>query len=122
MYARVLRGDAFRRHRSTLVSEHIAVIVGGAGFIGRRLTALAAGESVEGGRPAGWPSFDRIRVLDTAPLDPKIIGAARVPVQASIVDITNANDVTRALEGAHTVFHLASVVDGACVPARASKP
>lgn len=93
------------------MSEHVAVILGGSGFVGRRLVALAAGEDVPGGRPEGWPRFDRIRSLDVVPLDPAVIAAAKIPVESRIVDITDAAAVRSALEGARTVFHLASVVD-----------
>jgi nucleoside-diphosphate-sugar epimerase len=93
------------------MSEHLAVVLGGAGFVGRRLVALAAGEEPEGGRPSGWPRFDRIRVLDVVPLDPSIARTSHTPIESRIVDITDAGAVSRALEGAHTVFHLASVVD-----------
>jgi sterol-4alpha-carboxylate 3-dehydrogenase (decarboxylating) len=99
------------------MGEHLAVVLGGAGFVGRRLVALAAGESPSEGRPAGWPSFDRIRVLDVAPLDPAVIAAAKIPVESQIVDITDAAAVSRAIEGARTVFHLASVVDVSLRPA-----
>lgn len=93
------------------MSEHVAVVLGGAGFVGRRLVALAAGESVPGGRPSAWPSFDRIRVLDTASLDPSIVARSLIPIESLRGDVTSASDVRRALAGARTVFHLASVVD-----------
>jgi nucleoside-diphosphate-sugar epimerase len=94
------------------VSEKIAVVIGGAGFVGRRLVSLLAGEAVEGGRPQGWPQFDRIRVLDVAPPE-----RSHAAIDARIGDITRAGDVAAAVEGAHTVFHLASVVDVSLRPA-----
>jgi nucleoside-diphosphate-sugar epimerase len=66
---------------------------------------------VSGGRPSAWPRFDRIRVVDTAPPDPSIARAATIPVESHVGDITRPEDVARALVGARTVFHLASVVD-----------
>ncbi|MFO0685281.1 MAG: NAD-dependent epimerase/dehydratase family protein [Sandaracinus sp.] len=95
------------------MSEHVAVVIGGAGFVGRRLVALAtAGE-----RPEGWPRFDRVRVLDTAPLDPEVLRAAQVPVEPVIGDITRPADLAAVVAGAQTVFHLASVVDVSLRPA-----
>lgn len=89
------------------MSEHVAVVLGGAGFVGRRLVSLAASAD----RDPAWPTFDRVRVLDTAPLDASVVRAASVPVESEVLDITRRDDVFRALEGARTVFHLASVVD-----------
>lgn len=92
--------------------ENVALVLGGAGFVGRRLVALAAGEPVEANdRPSGWPRFDRIRVLDTAPLDASVVRAASIPIESVVGDITRPEDVQRALAGVQTVFHLASVVD-----------
>lgn len=76
------------------------VVVGGAGFLGRRLVSLLSGEAPAGGRPAGWPPADTPRVLDPAATDPSARG-----------DVLVRDDLRRAFEGARTVFHLASVVD-----------
>ncbi len=99
------------------MSERVAVVLGGAGFVGRRLVALAAGEPVDGGRPREWPRFDRLRVLDTVPLDPGVVRASSVPIDVVVGDITRPDDVASAVAGAHTVFHLASVVDVSLRPA-----
>lgn len=74
-------------------------MLGGAGFLGRRLSAFLRGEVPAGGRPAGWAAFDEVRVLDREATDPAMRG-----------DICERDDVMRAFEGAHTVFHLASIV------------
>jgi len=93
------------------MSDRLAVVIGGAGFVGRRLVALAAGEPIAGGRPDAWPRYDRIRVLDTAPLAREVIETAPIPIESIVADITRIDDVVRGLEGASIVFHLASVVD-----------
>lgn len=94
-----------------MTAERVAAVIGGAGFVGRRLVALAAGEPVQGGRPDGWARFDRVHVLDVAPLDPALPEAASIPVTSAVVDVTDRGALTAALAGATTVFHLASVVD-----------
>lgn len=75
------------------------VVLGGAGFLGRRLTAFLRGESPVSGRPQEWAHFDEVRVLDRDAAAPDLRG-----------DICERDDLMRAFEGAHTVFHLASVV------------
>lgn len=80
-----------------------AVVLGGAGFLGRRLVARLAGE----GAPSAL--FDAVHVLDTAAWRP--LGPTAAPVTAEIGDVRSEADLRRALEGAHTVFHAASIVD-----------
>ncbi len=82
-----------------------AVVIGGAGFVGRRLVALLAGPSLD----PRWPAFDEILVLDRAPFTP--LEGTTIPVLAVQGDITSRRDLEDALAGAHTVFHTASVVD-----------
>ena len=93
-----------------------AVVLGGAGFLGRRVVALLGGGDGSVARHAGWPAFDAIHVLDREPLVED--AAARAVREANGIALTSAagdvrskDDVRRAVEGAHTVFHLASVVD-----------
>jgi nucleoside-diphosphate-sugar epimerase len=85
--------------------NRLAVVIGGAGFVGRRLVALAA----SGGDR--WPRYDRIRVLDTTPLARDVIDASPIPIEMIVGDITSLGDVARAVDGSSVVFHLASVVD-----------
>jgi nucleoside-diphosphate-sugar epimerase len=87
-----------------------AVVIGGSGFVGRRLVHLAAGEAVSGGRPQGWPRFDEVHSVDVAPFGPP---PPDLPcrVTTGSCDVRSKDDLRKALAGAHTVFHLASIVD-----------
>lgn len=58
---------------------------------------------------AGWPSFDEVVVLDLAELAP--LSSTRIPVRAERGDIRSRETLSRVLEGAHTIFHTASLVD-----------
>ncbi|MDQ3033446.1 MAG: NAD-dependent epimerase/dehydratase family protein [Myxococcota bacterium] len=82
-----------------------AVVIGGSGFVGRRLVSMLAGDAEHPARPAEWPSFDAIHVLDRVPYE----GAVGT-VTAQVGDVCSRDDLRRALRGAHTVFHLASIV------------
>jgi nucleoside-diphosphate-sugar epimerase len=82
-----------------------AVVIGGAGFVGRRLVEMLAGEAAH----PGWPTFDAVHVLDVAELRP--LSGTRVPVTSERGDIRSRQTLKGALEGAHTVFHTASLVD-----------
>lgn len=93
-----------------------AVVLGGAGFLGRRVVALLGGGDDVVSRHAGWPRFDAIHVLDRDPFveDPaarRIREAGGVALTSATGDVRSKDDVRRAVDGAHTVFHLASVVD-----------
>ncbi len=77
------------------------VVIGGSGFVGRRLVEMLVREP----RPE-WPRFASVRVVDIAPLDPPIDG-----VTWTRADVRSRPALDAALAGAHTVFHLASVVD-----------
>lgn len=61
------------------------------------------------GAHPGWPSFDAVHVLDVAELSP--LDGTRIPVTSERGDIRSRQTLARALEGAHTVFHTASLVD-----------
>lgn len=82
-------------------SHSLAVVLGGSGFVGRRLVAMLADPS----RPE-WPTFDRVRTADLAPF------GGTLPDKAEHVrcDVRSKDDLRRALAGADTVFHLASLV------------
>lgn len=97
-------------------SPRKAVVLGGAGFLGRRVVALLGGGDGSTPRHADWPAFDTIHVLDRDPFVED--AAARAVREANGIALTSATgdvrskeDVRRAVAGAHTVFHLASVVD-----------
>lgn len=85
-----------------------AVVVGGSGFVGRRLVEMLAGEPGVA-RPEGWPRFDAVHVVDREPYR----GARELetPVTSEIADVRSRAQLRDALRGAHTVFHLASLVD-----------
>ena len=82
-----------------------AVVIGGAGFVGRRMVELLAGPPLH----PEWPSFDEVHVLDVAELRPLERPRARVTSERG--DVRSQADLERALAGAHTVFHAASIVD-----------
>lgn len=81
-----------------------AVVIGGAGFLGRRMVELLAGEPLD----PRWPRFDEVHVLDVAELVP--LGPTRARVTSEKGDVRDRGSLERALRGAHTVFHAASVV------------
>ena len=78
-----------------------AVVIGGSGFVGRRVAEMIAGEP-----HPGHPTFDSVHVVDRAPFP-----GARDRITSEIGDVCSRDDLRRALAGAHTVFHLASLVD-----------
>lgn len=79
-----------------------AVVIGGSGFVGQRLTEMIAGE-----RRPEHPAFESVHVIDRKPYE----GARTGRVTSEIGDVCSRDDLRRALAGAHTVFHLASIVD-----------
>jgi len=90
-----------------------AVVLGGSGFLGRRLVALISGEA---GREPAWPRFDEVHVADVAPFveSPALRAALErtgITLTTSTTDITELDEVRAAVSGATVVFHLASIVD-----------
>lgn len=89
-----------------------AVVLGGAGFLGRRLVSLLARD---GASHPDWPEYDSIHVADLAPFVPtdslrRALDARGITLSSSRVDITAADSLRGVLAGADTVFHLASMV------------
>jgi nucleoside-diphosphate-sugar epimerase len=78
-----------------------AVVLGGSGFVGRRMVEMLSSEP----HPA-WPSFDEIVTADIAPFE----GPLPDRVTARWCDVRSPEALRATLDGAHTVFHLASVV------------
>ncbi len=104
-----------------MVDTKRAVVIGGSGFLGHRLVALMLG--ADGSRP-GWPRFDHVHVFDQARFEetPELREAresAGIGLSSEVGDIRSREVLVRALSGAHTVFHLASLVDVGLVPNRA---
>jgi sterol-4alpha-carboxylate 3-dehydrogenase (decarboxylating) len=90
-----------------------AVVIGGAGFLGRRLVALIAGDA---DRHPQWPSYEHVHVFDRAHFEESAeLAAARarsgVGLSSDVGDVCSPSAVRDAVRGAHTVFHLASLVD-----------
>lgn len=83
------------------MSERCAVVIGGSGFVGKRLVQMLAGPP-----QPDWPRFDAIVTVDRAPYP----DALPPGVSERRADITQPHALRDALAGAHTVFHLASVV------------
>ncbi|MEM9328138.1 MAG: NAD-dependent epimerase/dehydratase family protein [Bacteroidota bacterium] len=87
-----------------------AVVIGGAGFLGRRVVALLCGA----GRP-DWPRFDEVWVYDLKAVDRSTTGGAlgdkkHPKVHDVIGDVRDSNALKAVCQDAHTVFHLASMV------------
>jgi nucleoside-diphosphate-sugar epimerase len=61
--------------------------------------------------PAGWPRFETVHVFDTAPFAPRQAPSDPSRVTSAVGDIRSREDLRKAIAGAHTVFHLASLVD-----------
>lgn len=98
------------------VSPRKAVVIGGCGFLGRRVVAMLAGNDSSITPAPEWPRFEVVHVFDrTTYVEDDAGKEARarsgVELTTSSGDIRSKDDLTAALAGAHTVFHLASVVD-----------
>ncbi len=93
-----------------------AVVLGGAGFLGRRLVAFLTGEDPEAPSEPRWPRYEQVHVLDAAPFADTQAGcAARARAGVALThergDVRSRAQLEAALAGADTVFHLASIVD-----------
>ena len=76
----------------------LSVVTGGTGFVGRRLVQSLVARG------------DKVRVLDIASPSPDDDLIKSTEVEFVQTDITKIEDVKNGLEGATTVFHVASVV------------
>ncbi|MGB5417107.1 MAG: NAD-dependent epimerase/dehydratase family protein, partial [Polyangiales bacterium] len=93
-----------------------AVVIGGAGFLGKRLVTMLGGGDGSVEPPSEWPRFDHVHVVDRAAYveDPRGKEEREnrgISISSAIGDIRSKEDLRSALRGAHTVFHLASLVD-----------
>ena len=98
------------------MGERRALVIGGAGFLGKRLVTLLGGGAGSFEPPRTWPRFDHVHVLDRAPYSEdsrarRLREEGGITLSTAIGDIRSKDDLRAALEGAHTVFHLASLVD-----------
>lgn len=93
-----------------------AVVIGGAGFLGKRLVTMIGGGDGSLEPPQQWPRFGHVHVLDRA----TYVDDARAKLErdkrgisfsSAIGDVRSKEDLRAALRDAHTVFHLASLVD-----------
>jgi predicted dehydrogenase/nucleoside-diphosphate-sugar epimerase len=82
-------------NRSASIREGEVLVLGGSGFIGRRLVTALAGA----GRP--------VRVLSRRAALPKVGRVDHEP-QVQSGDIRNADDIARAAEGCRSIIHLVS--------------
>ncbi len=78
-----------------------AVVLGGSGFVGRRMIEMLASEE-----QPGWPRFDEIVCADINAFE----GPLPERVRARWCDVRSIDALRATLDGADTVFHLASVV------------
>jgi 3beta-hydroxy-delta5-steroid dehydrogenase/steroid delta-isomerase len=104
------------RDPDVLNSPRKAVVIGGAGFLGKRLVTMLGGGDGSFEPPHEWPRFDHVHVVDRATyLEDARAKEERekrgVSISSATGDIRSKQDLRTALRGAHTVFHLASLVD-----------
>ena len=100
------------RHILMTVRSHKAVVIGGAGFLGRRMIECMCGIAEP---HRDWPQFTEILVFDIDELkvDEVLARACRdhnIKLSVQRGDICNIHEVANAVKGAHTVFHMASMV------------
>ncbi|MGD8608966.1 MAG: NAD-dependent epimerase/dehydratase family protein [Myxococcales bacterium] len=93
-----------------------AVVIGGAGFLGKRLVTMLGGGDGSLEPPSQWPRFDHVHVLDRVAfiedaLSKREREKRKISISSAIGDIRSKDDLRKAFAGAHTVFHLASLVD-----------
>jgi nucleoside-diphosphate-sugar epimerase len=105
-----------KRDPDVLNSPRKAVVIGGAGFLGKRLVTMLGGGDGSFEPPDEWPRFDHVHVLDRATyLEDARAKQERekrgISISSATGDIRSKEDLRAALRGAHTVFHLASLVD-----------
>jgi nucleoside-diphosphate-sugar epimerase len=105
-----------KRDPDVLNSPRKAVVIGGAGFLGKRLVTMLGGGDGWFEPPDEWPRFDHVHVLDCATyLEDARAKEERekrgISISSATGDIRSKEDLRAALRGAHTVFHLASLVD-----------
>jgi nucleoside-diphosphate-sugar epimerase len=105
-----------KRDPDVLNSPRKAVVIGGAGFLGKRLVTMLGGGDGSFEPPDEWPRFDHVHVLDCATyLEDARAKEERekrgISISSATGDIRSKEDLRAALRGAHTVFHLASLVD-----------
>lgn len=96
-----------RRGRATPTPRR-AVVIGGAGFLGRRMVAMLVAAERDASRRPDWPRFDEVHVVDRVAHE---VEGSQAGFSSAIGDVRSKDDLRRELEGAHTVFHLASLVD-----------
>ncbi|MFA9410626.1 MAG: NAD-dependent epimerase/dehydratase family protein [Deltaproteobacteria bacterium] len=105
-----------KREPDVLNSPRKAVVIGGAGFLGKRLVTMLGGGDGSFEPPHEWPRFDHVHVVDRATyLEDARAKEERekrgISMSSATGDIRSKEDLRAALRGAHTVFHLASLVD-----------
>ena len=93
-----------------------AVVLGGAGFLGKRLVTMLGGGDGSLEPPLEWPRFDQVHVLDRATFTEEADARTErekrgISFSSTVGDIRSKEDLRAAVLGAHTVFHLASLVD-----------
>jgi len=88
-----------------------AVVLGGAGFVGKRLVEMLLDEAPN---PA-WPVFDEVHVFDQTEFDSDLIiqkprNEGKPTLTVTRGNICSLGEVEEVVAGAHTVFHMASMV------------
>ncbi|MFA9471376.1 MAG: NAD-dependent epimerase/dehydratase family protein [Deltaproteobacteria bacterium] len=105
-----------KREPDVLNGPRKAVVIGGAGFLGKRLVTMLGGGDGSFEPPHQWARFDHVHVVDRATyLEDARAKEERekrgISMSSATGDIRSKEDLRAALRGAHTVFHLASLVD-----------
>jgi sterol-4alpha-carboxylate 3-dehydrogenase (decarboxylating) len=109
--------EAEKRHGvAVLGGPRKAVVIGGSGFLGKRLVTMIGGGDGSLEPPPQWPRFGHVHVLDRASyVDDAQAKRERdkrgISFSSAIGDVRSKEDLRAALRDAHTVFHLASLVD-----------
>ena len=95
----VVKKQSPRSSRKELPETWRVVVLGGAGNLGQMLVRVLLSDEYAA-------RVDSISVFD---MRPGLIQDKRL--RYVIGDLTNASDVSKAVDGAHVVFHLASLID-----------